>query len=61
MYSASIDCEDGTLIRQYVSASTTHTDRMENWTTDTDYCTLIHNNTNDYRWCTNCGILSEVT
>ena len=61
MYSASIDCEDGTLIRQYVSASTTHTDRMENWTTDTDYCTLIHNNTNDYRWCIDCGILSEVT
>ena len=61
MYSASIDCEDGTLIRQYVSGSTTYTDRMENWTTDTDYCTLIHNNTNDYRFCPDCGISSEVT
>ena len=55
MYSASIDCVDGTLIIQYISGSNTYNHNMSNWTGD-EHCTLIHNDTQTYEWCDDCGI-----
>ena len=56
MYDATIDCVDRTLTIQYTSGSNSY-NNMPNWTDDSDWCTRIHNDSSDFKWCDDCSIL----
>ena len=57
MYNATIDCVGGTLTINYTSGSNSHNNNMQNWTNDSDWCTRIHNDNSDFKWCVECSIL----
>ncbi len=59
MYSASLDCQDGALMIQYISGSNSYNnDTMHDWINDSDWCLRIHNDNSNFEWCNECSILT---